>query len=196
MRRIALLVGSVLLSLACEEKPVAAVADSAPAVTATASVASKPAWDAASMPPRPVPKSSPTVGSGMPAEVQMQAIGYMNAMAEPHPDDANLDTAFVATLQQQLQPAAQAMDKGSKAERDKLGVLVQLTGAGRRIDVLMVAGCEADTPKRLVLKAGYTLETLLIHGVLVVRCNDRSAQCLQSTRDQDDVLCTTAPRHK
>ena len=30
----------------------------------------------------------------------------------------------------------------------------------------------------------------------VIRCNDARIQCLQSTRDPDDVLCTTAPRHK
>jgi len=34
------------------------------------------------------------------------------------------------------------------------------------------------------------------HGVLVIRCNDARVQCLQSTRDPEDVLCTTAPRHK
>jgi hypothetical protein len=31
---------------------------------------------------------------------------------------------------------------------------------------------------------------MLAHGVLVVRCADRELQCLQSTRDADDVLCT------
>ena len=40
------------------------------------------------------------------------------------------------------------------------------------------------------------LATLAAHGVLVVRCNDARTQCLQSTRDPSDVLCTTAPRHK
>ena len=31
----------------------------------------------------------------MPAEVQMQAIAYMNAMQEPHPGDPAVDSAFV-----------------------------------------------------------------------------------------------------
>ncbi len=196
MRRTALIIEALLLlAIGCDDKP-AATADAAPSVAVVATATAKPGWDAASMPPRPVPKSSPTVGSGFPPEVQMQAIGYMNAMAEPHSDDASVDSAFVTTLQQQLLPAAEAVDKGSKAERAKLATLVVQVGGGRRIDVLMVGGCEADTPKRLVQHAGYSLETLLIHGVLVIRCNDRSTQCLQSTRDQEDVLCTTAPRHK
>lgn len=195
MRRLALILSAILLG--CEEKPSAKVDETAdPAASAVASAKPKPAWDAASMPQRPVPKGTATVSYTMPQDVQMLANGYMNAMATPHPDDALIDAPFVAQLQVQLKAAAEALDKGSKAERSKLAVLVQTTGAGRRIDVLMVAGCDADMPKRLALKAGYTLETLLIHGVLVVRCNDRSAQCFQSTRDSDDVLCTTAPRHQ
>ncbi len=195
MRRLALMISAMLL--ACDEKPTAKV--DAPADTLAPSVVAakpKPGWDAASMPQRPVPKGTATVNYTMPEDVQMLANGYMNAMATPHPEDALIDAPFVAQLQEQLKPAAEALDKGSKAERAKLGVLVQTTGGGRRIDVLMIAGCDADMPKRLALKAGYTLDNLLIHGVLVVRCNDHSAQCLQSTRDSEDVLCTTAPRHK
>jgi hypothetical protein len=37
---------------------------------------------------------------------------------------------------------------------------------------------------------GASLTALLAHGVLVVRCADHSLQCLQSTRDANDVLCT------
>jgi hypothetical protein len=40
------------------------------------------------------------------------------------------------------------------------------------------------------------LPTLLSHGVLVIRCNDAHVQCLESTRDPTDILCTTAPRHR
>ena len=61
----------------------------------------------------------------------------------------------------------------------------------------MSAGCSAETPTRAVVqRAGVAHAQLLSHGVLVVRCNDSHAQCLQSTRDPSDVLCTTAPRHK
>ena len=105
---------------------------------------------------------------------QLCAAGSQIGLAgKPHSDDAPIDSVFVASLQTQLLPAAEAMDKGSKAERAKLATLVQLVGGGRRVDVLMVGGCESDTPKRLAQKAGFSLETLLIHGVLVIRCNDR-----------------------
>ncbi len=61
----------------------------------------------------------------------------------------------------------------------------------------MAGGCDDKTPMRAVVqRAGMSLATLVSHGVLVLRCNDARLQCLQSTRDADDVLCTTAPRHK
>ena len=56
---------------------------------------------------------------------------------------------------------------------------------------------EITVPSRaIVTRAGLPLSTLYAHGVLVVRCNDAHVQCLQSTRDPTDVLCTTAPRHR
>jgi hypothetical protein len=68
---------------------------------------------------------------------------------------------------------------------------------GRQIDLLMGGGCDDQAPKRAVVqRAGVTFATLLSRGILVVRCNDAHVQCLQSTRDATDVLCTTAPRHK
>ena len=48
----------------------------------------------------------------------------------------------------------------------------------------------------MVNGAGVQLNTLVQHGVLVIKCNDTKVQCLQSTRDPDDVLCTTGIRHK
>lgn len=197
MRSLALPAALLALSSWSCEDHASNVADAnlAAAAATDAAPPPKPAWDAASMPPRPVPKTSPTVGSGMPAEVQMQAIAYMNAMSEPHPDDRPVDTAYVKSTVDQLKSAALAMDKGGAADKTKLND-VQYSQGGRKIDALLAQGCEAETPRRLVQRAGISLEDLLIHGVLVVRCNDSRAQCLQSTRDSDDVLCTTAPRHK
>src|SRR5262245_41546233 len=69
------------------------------------------AWDG-SMPPRPVPKASPTVGSGMPAEKQMQAIAYMTAMVQPRFDDAPADASYAQTLATQLKSIAMSIDHG------------------------------------------------------------------------------------
>ena len=50
-------------------------------------------------------------------------------------------------------------------------------------------------PAHAVGSTGLTLGTLHDHGVLVVACHDSKAQCLQSTRDTTDILCTQAPKH-
>ncbi len=124
----------------------------------------------------------------------MKAIAYMAAMRAPHPDDAPVDEAFVKDLQRRLGPIVLSMDSGP--EKAKLN-RVELVGTGRQIDLLMSAGCTAETPTRAaVQRGGASYASLLSHGVLVVRCNDSHAQCLQSTRDTTDILCTTAPRHK
>ena len=192
---------------ACDE-PQATPTDSAPAVASSASAATaSPVMDAApapapastwdgSMPTRPVPKTSPTVGAGMPAQVQMEAIAYMTAMGQPRFDDANADPDWAATFAERLRPVVRSLDKGSAEDKEKLD-RVEIIGGGRKIDLLMAAGCDAEAPSRAVVTRTSTpLSTLLAHGVLVVRCNDARAQCLQSTRDPTDVLCTTAPRHR
>src|SRR5437763_993328 len=66
----------------------------------------------------------------------------------------------------------------------------------RKFDLFLASECSAETPAHAVQNAGSPLATLLGRGVLVVRCNDARVQCLQSTRDATDVLCTTAPRHR
>lgn len=152
-------------------------------------------WDG-SMPPRPVPKTSPTVGSGMPAEVQMKAIAYMTAMSEPRFDDPNSDPTWAADFANKLGPITRSLDHGPAEEKEKLD-RVEVVGGGRKIDLMMAAGCDAETPSRAVVtRGGQTLSALFAHGVLVVRCNDARVQCLQSTRDPSDILCTTAPRHR
>ncbi|MEO8878077.1 MAG: hypothetical protein ABI461_20970 [Polyangiaceae bacterium] len=149
----------------------------------------------ASMPERPVPKSSPTVGIYAPLETQQKAISYMAAMAAPRPDDPFVDNDYVKSLAVKMRPILAGMDKGSAADRAKLE-RVDIVGGGRRVDLLFALGCEADTPAHAIGGAGITLGTLHDHGVLVAACHDARAQCLQSTRDQTDVLCTVAPRHK
>ena len=151
-------------------------------------------WDG-SMPPRPIPRPALTVSSGMPAEAQMKAIAYMAAMGQPRFDDANADADYAASLAAQLKPILMSMDKGAAEEKLRLD-RVEVVGSGRRIDLLMADGCDARTPQLVAVgRAGLSFITLLSHGVLVVRCNDAHVQCLQSTRDPSDVLCTTAPRH-
>ena len=162
-----------------------------------ASVTPAPAstWDG-SMPPRPVPKTSPTVGSGMPMETQMRAIAYMAAMGQPQIDDAPADPKYAEQLAAQLRPIVMSLDHGPAEEKARLD-RVEVVGSGRRIDLLLSAGCDAQAPMRAVVtRANVPLSTLRSHGVLVVRCNDARVQCLQSTRDPTDVLCTTAPRHR
>ena len=173
-----------------------APSSAASAATSAASVADAgPVFDG-SMPPRPVPKTSPTVGSGMPMETQMQAIAYMAAMGSPRIDDAPADATYAETLAAQLRPIAMSLDHGAADEKAKLNRVAVASG-GRKIDILLANGCDAETPRRAVVtRANLPLSTLLGHGILVVRCNDARTQCLQSTRDPTDVLCTTAPRHK
>jgi hypothetical protein len=205
MARILGCVALTVLLLACDDpKKVPSPAPSAVAtgVTTPATASALQAHDAEApkavasipMPERPVPRTSPTVGSGMPQEVQMKAIAYMSAMRAPHPDDAAIDELFVKDLQKRLGPIVLSMDSGP--EKAKLN-RVELVGTGRQIDLLMSSGCSSETPTRAVVqRAGVSHAALLSHGVLVIRCNDSHAQCLQSTRDPSDILCTTAPRHK
>ncbi len=171
--------------------------DAGPSVPSDASAPAAHAseWDG-SMPPRPVPRTSPTVGSGMPMETQMRAVAYMAAMGQPRADDAPADPQYAALLAAQLRPIAFALDRGSAEDKAKLD-RVEVVGSGRRIDLLLASGCDAQAPMRAVVtRANVPLSTLRSHGVLVVRCNDARVQCLQSTRDPTDVLCTTAPRHR
>jgi hypothetical protein len=127
------------------------------------------------MPPRPVPTSSPTVRITMPIEVQLQAIQYMEAMQAPQPGDASADPAYARSI-------ADAFKSLGKTD---------VISSGRRIDVMMGKGCDATLPKSaLARQTGASLATLLAHGVLVLKCVDHEVQCLQSTRDADDVLCT------
>jgi hypothetical protein len=169
--------------------------DASPVPTVQAPPADASTWDGA-MPPRPIPKPALTVGSGMPAETQMKAIAYMAAMSQPGPSDANAEPEYAAALAAQLRPITMAMDKGSPEDKLRLD-RVEVIGSGRRIDLLMADGCDARAPQMAVVQRGGTsFMTLQAHGVLVVRCNDSHVQCLQSTRDPGDVLCTTAPRHR
>ncbi len=127
------------------------------------------------MPPRPVPTSSPTVTITMPVDVQLQAIQYMEAMQAAQPGDPVEDPAYAKTIAASLRGAGKP----------------DIVGNGRRIDVILEKGCDATLPKQLIARStGASLTTLFTHGVLVVRCADHALQCLQSTRDADDVLCT------
>jgi hypothetical protein len=130
----------------------------------------------------------------MSIEIQQKAISYMVAMRAPHPDDAAADAAYAGDLATKLKPIVLSMDSGAdKARLDR----VEVVAGGRQIDLLMAGGCDEKMPAHAVVsRAGMSLATLVQHGVLVLRCNDARIQCLQSTRDADDVLCTTAPRHK
>lgn len=145
------------------------------------------------MPERPVALPETMVGANMPIDVQQKAIAYMVAMRAPRPDDASADPAYATDLVSKLKPIVQALDTGA----DKRLNRVEMVASGRQIDLLMAGGCDEKTPTRaIVQRAGLTFTTLVSHGVLVVRCNDARIQCLQSTREPEDVLCTTAPRHK
>ncbi|HXX67721.1 MAG TPA: hypothetical protein VEK07_11090 [Polyangiaceae bacterium] len=154
-------------------------ASASPAATGASSSAS--AVDASTpptgrlMPPRPVPTSSPTVRITMPIDVQLQAIQYMQAMQAPQPSDAPADPAYAKQIADALRPVGKT----------------DVISSGRRIDVLLVKGCDATLPKEVIARhTNASLTALLSHGVLVVRCADHELQCLQSTRDADDVLCT------
>jgi hypothetical protein len=166
-----------------------ASASAAPSASATTSNAA----DAGAMPERPVPKTSPTVGAAMPPEVQMKAIAYMASMRAPREGDAPADASYAEEIKKKLGPIAMSLDSNKGAGTNR----VEVVAGGRQIDLLMGGGCDDQAPKRAVVqRAGVTFATLLSRGILVVRCNDAHVQCLQSTRDATDVLCTTAPRHK
>jgi hypothetical protein len=198
MRRAAVLM--LLLSVACDKDERAkalaesVAGDSAPPPPAPpVEAGARPDAGRPPMPERPIPKGQTIVGAGMPQEVQMKAITYMMAMRTPHPDDANADPEYAKQLVEKLKPIVLAMDKGADRRLNR----VEMVANGRQIDLLMAGGCDDKAPMNaLVQRAGVPFPTLLAHGVLVVRCNDAKIQCLQSVRDVDDVLCTTAPRHK
>ncbi len=111
----------------------------------------------------------------MPVETQLQAIQYMQAMQAPQPNDAPADPAYAKQIAAALAPIGKP----------------DVVSSGRRIDVVLSKGCDATWPKQAIARhTGATLGAMLAHGVLVLRCADREVQCLQSTRDADDVLCT------
>lgn len=141
-----------------------------------------------------MPKPQTMVTSSMPVDVQMKAVSYMVAMRAPRLDDVPADPAYAADLVTKLKPISLSMDSGGDKARMNA---VSMVANGRQIDILMASGCDEKMPLRAVVtRAGLSFVTLVSHGVLVIRCNDAKVQCLQSTRDPDDVLCTTAPRHK
>lgn len=184
--------------VACDDKPAPTTTSATTTATsapppATVSSTPKPAASF-EMPPRPIPKPRTTVGSGDSQEAQLKAISYMAAMVQPQPGDPILDDAWAKDLATRLEPITKGFDKGPAAQKAKLDK-VELQGSGRQINLFMADGCDAQTPARAAQAASASLATLHDHGVLVIRCNDSHVQCLQSTRDVDDILCTTAPRH-
>lgn len=162
----------------CDKSGPLADLNTSTGASSTASAAAKP-YDAAPparvMPPRPVPTTSPTVLITMPLDVQLQAIQYMAAMNAPQPNDAPADPTYAKQIADQLRAVGKT----------------DVISSGRRIDVAMEKGCDATLPRESVARhTGASLTTLLAHGILVIRCADHSLQCLQSTRDANDVLCT------
>jgi hypothetical protein len=127
------------------------------------------------MPPRPVPTGSPTVTITMSMETQLQAIQYMAAMKAPQPGDAPADPDYAKQVADHLRSVGKP----------------DVISSGREVEVrLGEKGCDATLPKLAVARqTGATLGTLLSHGMLVVACIDHNVECLQSTRDGDDVLC-------
>jgi hypothetical protein len=177
----AILMALTLAALECDKSGPLAELDAGWTITPSAqpSAASGPSTSAAAdagrhMPPRPVPTSSPTVRITMPMDTQLQAIQYMAAMQAPQPDDAPVDPAYAQTI-------ASGLSSVGKTD---------VVSSGRLIDVHLSKGCDATLPRESVARhSGASLTTLLAHGILVVRCTDHDLQCLQSTRDADDVLC-------
>jgi hypothetical protein len=181
MRALLLLALGSPLAAACDKSgPLADIDASSPwplarsAASASASALAAASADAGRvMPPRPVPTSSPTVRITMPMETQLQAIQYMAAMQAPQPSDAPADPTYAKQI-------ADGLASLGKTE----------VSSGRLIDVRVAKGCNATLPRESIAShTGASLTTLLAHGVLVVRCTDHELQCLQSTRDADDVLC-------
>ena len=204
MRLRALATLSLLALTACDkEEKKRALVDSVVGDAAAAPVVSAPPPPEAGapaptasvvMPERPIPKPQTMVTQNAPEEVQMKAISYMVAMRAPRPDDPPADEAFATDLVNKLKPVVLGMDKGPDKQRWNR---VEMVAKGRQIDMYMSEGCDAKAPYNAVAqRLNVPLTTLLAHGVLVLRCNDTKRQCLQSVREQDDVLCTTAPRHK
>ena len=202
----ALVIGSALLLLAaCDTKePKGSSASGAPAspvpppvatpsssavAAASASAAASAAPTAHAMPERPVPKESPTVRANMSPEIQMKAIAYMAAMRAPGPDDPPADAAYAEEVRKKLETVIRGADHGGATTH------AEIVGGGRQIDLLMHGGCDDKAPARYASQGGYTLAILRARGIFVVRCNGSNVQCLQSTRDPSDILCTTAPRH-
>ncbi|MGH7296372.1 MAG: hypothetical protein ACRELB_15640 [Polyangiaceae bacterium] len=182
---LALLVLLAVCALGCDKSGPLADLDAgtpwpaAPSVLPGASSSAStraPAVDAGRiMPERPVPTSSPTVLITMPVDVQLKAIQYMAAMQAPQPGDAPADPTYAKGIADSLRGVGRP----------------DVVSSGRRIDILMEKGCDATLPRLSIARhTGASLTTLLAHGVLVVRCADHALQCLQSTRDNDDVLCT------
>jgi hypothetical protein len=169
------------LAAGCDNSgPLAALdAGSTPLPVAPAAIDRGPQLEAAApparvMPPRPVPTTSPTVKITMPIEVQLQAIQYMAAMQAPQPTDAPADLAY----SKQIADSLVAVGKPD------------VISSGRVIKVVMAKGCDATLPREsLARRTGASLTTLLAHGVLVVSCHDHEIECVQSTRDENDVLC-------
>lgn len=192
----------LLLSLlACDKQEADAKKTSAPVPTVSVPPQAEAKADASltpvpavSLPERPIPKPQSMVTAGMSIEVQQKAIAYMVAMRAPQPGDASADPTYAGDLIAKLKPISLAMDTGAdKARMNR----VEMVANGRQIDMFMSNGCDERTAQKAVIhRAGLTMLALASHGVLVVRCNDARVQCLQSTRDPEDVLCTTAPRHK
>jgi hypothetical protein len=184
MRTLVAMRVAALACLACDKSGPLADLDAGPASPiAAAPAAAGEAQDSGAsaaaptrvMPPRPVPTSSPTVLVTMPQDVQLQAIQYMAAMQAPQPSDAPADPAYGKTIADALRPLGKT----------------DVVSSGRRIDVLVEKGCDANLPRQAIARyTAASLTTLLTRGVLVVRCADHHIQCLQSTRDADDVLCT------
>jgi hypothetical protein len=175
------LLAALALSAACDKSGPLADLNTATSASATPTALAAPTRDptAASpgrvMPPRPVPTTSPTVLITMPMEVQLQAIQYMAAMQAPQTSDAPADPTYAKQIADQLRAVGRT----------------DVVSSGRRIDMLLERGCDATLPRESIARhTGASLTTLLTRGVLVVRCADHSIQCLQSTRDANDVLCT------
>lgn len=197
----------LLVALGCTDPPAPSPADAAPASApsnapaAAASAASTSSQDAgtdagpkSASPVRPVPKDVAVVQMDMPEEIQMKAVGYLSALRAPRPDDPAADEAYAEELRKKLDGFSKGLDRGAdKATMNSSAVAY----GGRQIDLFMSTGCQPDTPKMLLVqRAGVPMSTAYSRGVLAIRCNDKTLQCVQSTRDPDAALCTSAPRKK
>jgi hypothetical protein len=163
-----------LANLELDAAPASAPSTSAASAAPTASAQATVHDAGRVMPPRPVPTSSPTVTIGMPQEVQLRAISYMQAMQAKQPTDALPDADYA----KQVADSMRSMGK------------VDVISSGVRISIALPKGCDATFPKSAVGRStAASLSVMLAHGMLVVGCVDKSVECWQSTRDADDVLC-------